>query len=189
MVDQEFNYRGHKVIARYTNDRVVSSFVVRHDGYVVYSNSHRAIRRMVDVIEKGEPAIMVCHWPGIYYNGEEIGFNIFKEVVTRLHAKYDHLIWMKLSEISRYWAARELTGIDHIGEKVEFNAPYACPEFTFRVARPHGKRPVLNAGPDQSAPEQTRTLLKLESNRWCSEGTDAAICIDLPKGASRLTWV
>ena len=39
--------------------------------------------RMVDVIEKQEPAIMVCHWPGMYYNGTEHGFNVFKTVVDR----------------------------------------------------------------------------------------------------------
>ena len=30
--------------------------------------------RMVEVIERGEPAIMVCHWTGIYFNGGEEGF-------------------------------------------------------------------------------------------------------------------
>lgn len=49
MVSREFNYRGHQVSAYYTNDRVVSSFVTRHEGLVVYSNSHRAIRRVIDV--------------------------------------------------------------------------------------------------------------------------------------------
>ena len=48
--------------------------------------------RMVEVIESDEPAIMVCHWPGIYFNGDRIGFNILKEVVKRLNQKYDHLI-------------------------------------------------------------------------------------------------
>ncbi len=51
MVDQEFNYRGHKVTAHYTQDRMVSSFVVEHEDYVVYSNSHRAIRRVIDAAE------------------------------------------------------------------------------------------------------------------------------------------
>ena len=64
--------------------------------------------RLPDVIARGEPAIMVCHWPGLYFNGREIGFRIFQEVVRRLHDAYDGLIWMKLSEIARYWAAREL---------------------------------------------------------------------------------
>jgi hypothetical protein len=48
LVEREFNYRGHKVAARYTPDRVVSSFVVRHEPYLVYSNSHRAVRNLID---------------------------------------------------------------------------------------------------------------------------------------------
>jgi hypothetical protein len=48
LVERTFNYRGHKVAARYTEDRQVSSFVVEHGDYVVFSNSHRAIRQVVD---------------------------------------------------------------------------------------------------------------------------------------------
>src|SRR5262249_48880096 len=48
LVEREFNYRGHKVAARYTDDRLVSSFVVRHDDYFVYSTSHRAVRKVID---------------------------------------------------------------------------------------------------------------------------------------------
>jgi hypothetical protein len=50
LVERDFNYRGHKVAARYTGDRQVSSFVVRHGPYVVYSNSHRAVRNLVDTV-------------------------------------------------------------------------------------------------------------------------------------------
>ncbi len=49
LVEREFNYRGHKVSVQYTNDRIVSSFITQQDDFVVYSNSHRAIRRIVDV--------------------------------------------------------------------------------------------------------------------------------------------
>lgn len=48
LVEREFNYRGHQVTARYTNDRLVSSFLTTHEGYYVFSNSHRAIRHVVD---------------------------------------------------------------------------------------------------------------------------------------------
>jgi hypothetical protein len=48
--EREFNYRGHKIAARYTADRVVSSFVARHEEYAIYSNSHRAIRKVVDTL-------------------------------------------------------------------------------------------------------------------------------------------
>ena len=67
---------------------------------------------MVEVIERGEPAVMMSHWTGIHWNGQELGFQVFQEVVRRLHARFDHLVWMKLSEMSRYWAAKALTRIE-----------------------------------------------------------------------------
>jgi hypothetical protein len=48
--EREFNYRGHKVQARYTSDRVVSSFVVYSEEFAIFSNSHVAIRKVVDTI-------------------------------------------------------------------------------------------------------------------------------------------
>ncbi len=49
LVSREFNYRGQKVSVHYTNDRMVSAFAVTFDDYHVFSNSHRAIRRVIDV--------------------------------------------------------------------------------------------------------------------------------------------
>ena len=60
LVEAEFNYRGHKVLARYTGDRGVSSFVVKHGDYVIYSNSHRAIRRAIDAAVGASPALYDC---------------------------------------------------------------------------------------------------------------------------------
>jgi len=57
LTEADFNYRGHKVLARYTADRGVSSFVVEHKDYVIYSNSHRAIRRTVDAAVGASPAL------------------------------------------------------------------------------------------------------------------------------------
>src|SRR3954447_17361571 len=89
--------------------------------------------RVPEVIARGEPAVMVGHWPGFYFNGQEVGFTILKEVVRRLHAGFDHLVWMKLGEIARYWAARELTRIERREGGVTFHAPFACPAFTVEV--------------------------------------------------------
>jgi hypothetical protein len=45
---REFNYRGNKVAARYTLDRRVSSFVSWQGDYAIVSNSHRAVRDVLD---------------------------------------------------------------------------------------------------------------------------------------------
>jgi hypothetical protein len=57
VVDREFNYRGHKVAVHYTEDRMVSSFAVEHEDAIVYSNSHRAIRRVIDTAVGVAPSL------------------------------------------------------------------------------------------------------------------------------------
>ena len=133
--------------------------------------------KVVDVIERGEPACMVCHWTGIHWNGEEKGLQVFDEVVQRLHAKYDHLIWMKLSEISRYWAAKELTAITKSDTGVRFRAPYACPGFT--IALDH-------RGPGPQSMREVRDPLRLEPGTWHSQNGRLSVCFDLEKGESEL---
>ena len=140
--------------------------------------------RLTEVIDNGEPAVLVCHWPGIYFNGQEIGFNIFKEAVKRLHQRYDNLIWMKLSEIARYWAARELTQIDKQDSRITFNAPFATTRFTVKVKSAGTAKLLANEQPVQL--QQVKGLSKLESGSWLSDGEDLTICFDLPKGKSTL---
>jgi hypothetical protein len=48
LIERTFNYRGHQIAVRYTEDRAVSSFTARLGDYVAYSNSHRGVRQVVD---------------------------------------------------------------------------------------------------------------------------------------------
>ncbi len=142
--------------------------------------------RMVDVIRRGEPALMLAHWTGIWFNGHEVGFQIFQEVVKRLHARFDHLHWMKLSEVARYWAARELTRIEFTGGTVRLQAPYACPDFTLRwPAGPNGA-PVLTQRDLPTALREVSQPLQLTANTWHRHGRDITACFALPKGESTL---
>jgi hypothetical protein len=91
--------------------------------------------RTVDLIKRGEPPIMLCHWPGIYCNGDERGFQIFQRTVTRVNEGYaSEIRWMKLSEIARYWAAKELTAIVRNGDRFSLSAPFATHTFTFKIS-------------------------------------------------------
>jgi len=142
--------------------------------------------RLPQVIDKGEPAILCCHWPGIYFNGERIGLNIFKETVNRLHRRYDHLLWLKLSEIARYWAAKELTRIEKQGNRVTLQAPFAAPRFTLEVATaPPGAVEVLSEA-EPKALKQVNTSLELVSGTWHRHDRGVTVCFDLPRGKSVL---
>jgi hypothetical protein len=143
--------------------------------------------RMVEVIARGEPALMLAHWTGIYWNGQELGFKVFQEVVRRLHARFDHLLWMKLSEVARYWAARELTRIERVGNVLKLRAPFACPAFTLRVRATPAGAPRLTQHPQATTLNEVPRLLGLQRNTWTRDGDGLALCFDLPKGESQIS--
>lgn len=138
--------------------------------------------RLVDVIESGEPAIMVCHWPGIYFNGEEVGFNILKEVVSRLNQKYNHLNWMKLSEIARYWAAKELTNISVNKNSIVLKTPFATPDFTLKMEGSIKKPEIKNS----ASLQRVSKLNELTSHSYYVGKDETLLCFDLPKGETEL---
>jgi hypothetical protein len=142
--------------------------------------------RLPEVIARGEPAILVCHWPGMYFNGEEVGFRIFQEIVRRLHARYDQLLWLKLSEIARYWAARELTRTEATATGFQLTAPFASENFTVQYARSGDAPPRVIAGERPLPLREVRDPLELLPGRWYRNRTHVTVCFDLPKGPSRI---
>jgi hypothetical protein len=132
--------------------------------------------RMVDVIERGEPAAMLAHWTGIYHNGHELGFTAMQEVVRRIHARYKMVRWMKLADLANYWAANELTAIEASPTGLRLRAPFACPDFTLRwrgSRRPAGLREVRDAA-------------NIEPGTWRRAGDSVVACIALARGTAEL---
>lgn len=142
--------------------------------------------RMVDVISKEEPAIMVCHWPGIYYNGTEHGFNVFKTVVDRIHRRFDNLYWMKLSQIARYWAAKELTTVSAANTGFTLSAPFACHEFTVLLSNRGSSDVTVEAAGNKQKLQAVSSALNLKSGTMAKTDAGVLACFDLPKGTSTL---
>lgn len=158
---------------------------VEPDGPDLFITPDLNTGRMVDVIKRGEPAMMVCHWTGIHWNGEEKGFKVFQEVVRRLHAAFDNLLWMRLSELARYWAARECTALTKEENAIAFKAPWACPDFTIEFSLTE-KRPLTFAGQPLA---EAASANAMKAGTWFrrADGKTMA-CLDLPRGASRLSF-
>jgi hypothetical protein len=140
--------------------------------------------RMVEIIQRGEPALALAHWTGIWWNGQELGFKVWQEVVRRLNARFDNLLWMKLSEVSRYWAAKELTRIERIGNRITFRAPFACPAFTVQLSAPPSAVPRIVSGAQPTALHEISRPLDFKVGTWHRAGQNVTICVDLPKGNS-----
>jgi hypothetical protein len=140
--------------------------------------------RVPEIIARGEPVCLLSHWTGIFFNGQEIGFNIFKEVHRRIETHYSHLHWMKLAELSRYWAAKELTKIEKTQSGLKMKGPFACQDFTVEVAKRLEKPPKLNG----MEMREVDSALKLQTGNWFRDGEKTTVCIQLNKGETRVDW-
>ncbi len=143
--------------------------------------------RMVEVIDAGQPAVFICHWPGIYYNGEKLGFEIFKTVVDRLQQKYDHLLWMKLTEIAHYWAAKEYAQFQKTGHTWKIYSPFPTTNFTIECPGKPLENAVLKYGQHEVRLQQVTDIKALSQNSWTHANGSNYVCFELPVGNSEIS--
>ena len=94
---------------------------------------------------------------------------------------------MKLSELARYWAAKELTQITQSENKVSFQAPFACPDYTVSIARARASGPVLRQAGEIRTLQKVSGPLQLHGNTWCEHNNSVIACFNLNKGMSELS--
>jgi hypothetical protein len=153
----------------------------------LYADAEARTGRMVELIGRGGPAVMYCHWPGLYTHGTKVGFRDFQKVVTALAGRFgDETLWMKLSEIARYWAARELTAISRAGDEVHLDAPFACPAFTLRLVSRSSGPPSIRHDAQPIALREIQDRRRLAPRTWHREGDRLTVCFDLAKGETIL---
>jgi hypothetical protein len=153
-----------------------------------YANQDASAGRMVELIERGEPAVMLCHWPGLYTHGTRQGFEEFKKVVLALEGRFrDRTLWMKSSELARYWAAKGLTQFERQGHDLTLRAPVAAPRFTLRVPGvTGGKVRIIHKGTPVMLAE-VRQARALVPGTWFQDKGAVLLCFDLAKGLSTLS--
>jgi hypothetical protein len=138
--------------------------------------------RMVEVIDSAEPAIMVCHWPGIYYNGQKLGFNIFKTVVNRLEQKYgDLILWMKLTDIAQYWAVKEFIRFEELNKSIKITSPFGTRDLTIALTN-RMRTPMVRQLQNTIGLERVDDEKKLSSNSYFATRGKTILCFDLEPG-------
>lgn len=154
-----------------------------------YATEDASAGRLVDLIIRGEPAVFLCHWPGMYCHGSKAGFHAFQRVVTAINTRFsDETRWMKVSEIGRYWAAKELTRIDREGKNITLQAPFDCPNFTLEVDRMATGQPRLSQGDQVIKLREITDRRQLAPGTWFRDNKKTTVCVSLPKGGSALTF-
>ena len=102
--------------------------------------------------------------------------------MNRLNQKYDQLIWMKLSEISRYWAAKELTSIYADKNSIKLKTPFATSNFTIKL-----DSKIKNPGiKDGITFVEIQKETDLKPNTFYTDKTGTILCFDLKKGKTEL---
>ena len=144
---------------------------------------------MIDLIKRKQPAVMLCHWPGMYNNGALTGFRAFQRIVTTLKASFgDQTIWMKLSEIGRYYAAKQLTEITANGNGIQFDAPFAADAFTIQFKKRLIAGATLHFGNQQTPMKSVASLSNIKASTMHVNGDTITCCFDLERGKSQLTF-
>jgi hypothetical protein len=95
--------------------------------------------RLPEVIDAGDPAVLISHWQGFYglHDDDRRGFRAFKTVVRRLKERDplgERTRWRKCSEITTYACAREMADLSVAGGTITLDLPVRVPEFTLRLS-------------------------------------------------------
>lgn len=153
-----------------------------------YSTPDARSGRMIELLEQGKPTVMFCHWAGLYGNGTEEGFRQMQRIITAVNGRFgSKTVWMKTSEMARYWAAKELTKLSAHEAGVSITAPFACRDFTLRIEGANiTAAPMWVHGNERVKLEEVNTPDQLASNRFCRVNGQLVVCIDLKKGSSQL---
>ncbi len=154
-----------------------------------YATKDASAGRLVDLILRGEPAVFLCHWPGMYSHGSKAGFKAFQQVVTAINSRFStETLWMKVSEIGRYWTAKELTQIQRKQHTISFEAPFDCPNFTLQVEQSKPGTPTLTQGEQITKLREVQEQRQLSPGTWMQREASHTVCFALPKGRSQLTF-
>src|SRR5690606_10803941 len=116
----------------------------------------------------------------------ELGFEVLKTVKRRLDEHHrDAILWMKVSEITDYWCAKELAqvAIQPEGRSVTVRNAFAVPKCTLRLPGVNALDVQIDGRPLAAARREN-----LKAGTWCRDGGDTVAAWDLPAGGSTVTW-
>jgi hypothetical protein len=143
--------------------------------------------RLPQVIDAGDPCILVSHWQGFYgmHDGDRAGFGALKTVVDRLRQRDpygERTVWRKTSEITNYSCMRALATVeasDSTGSPersvVTLELPVRSPELTLRVT---GTPAVRSVSADGVPLERAASRREFRSGTFFSEGETLLLAYD-----------
>ena len=143
--------------------------------------------RLPEVIDAGDPAVLISHWQGFYglHDDDRAGFRAFQTVVRRLaerDPRGERTRWRTCSQITSYACARETAEVSVDGTRVQLDLPVRVPELTLRLT---GVAEVRGVRVDGAPLRRAGTRAAFESGTWWPE--DGAVLLAFDPAQRRVT--
>jgi hypothetical protein len=133
--------------------------------------------RIADLVESGSFVALLTHWQSLHSNGTEAGLAVLGRIFTRVNRLLgDRIVWMKCSEMARYYAAAKASRARAVAEGIALRSPFTCPGFTISMAARRRPRSIRVNG---QALRRVESPLGLRAGAWTWRDGRTYLCFDL----------
>jgi hypothetical protein len=149
-----------------------------------YINARGNNGRIIELINKKIPMVILNHWQGLYNYGRKDGLKIIKKVLSRINKFLDNrIIWMKWSELARYYVCKEKLEYNITQTpgciEIKLESPFECPDFT--VSFSHNREPKEVTVDNAEILSKTRDISNIKSGNWAYKGNRVYLTIPLKR--------
>lgn len=108
--------------------------------------------RIGELISAGSYLPFLAHWQSFYSNGTRAGLALLARLLERMKQVLgDRIIWMKCSEMARYFAATHACQVEAFGQpggvSIQVRSPFSCSDFTATLTLPQPTAEVMVSQP------------------------------------------
>ena len=146
-----------------------------------YISEDGAKGRLAELHASGSYIVFHTHWWRLHRKGSKVGMKVLREVLHRLQSAYGNgVIWMKSSEIARYFTVQQNIEVNTVREerklKINLKSPFSCQDFTVSL-RPEGKIDFTDR--EGGLRKLKSSDEPLRKNSWLEKNGRVYLCFDL----------
>ena len=137
--------------------------------------------RLVELYKNRSYLVFHTHWWNVHRDEDKVGFRALVETISRINKLLgDNVVWMKCSDIARYFAVSKVFKWKVINEEdtsVIFESPFICKNFTISI---ESKRPIKHIKVDECPLRRVKDH-PLIPNSWKVINGKVYACFDLSR--------
>jgi len=132
--------------------------------------------RLAELLKNKAYIIFHIHWYNSHGRDDKVGFFALKELASRIRDLWaNKVIWMKCSELARYFTASKTWKAEVAGSRIILSSPFHCPLFTISFAVDREVKYIKVNGKKLKKKEKP----PLEKCSWTAMGDRVYLCFNL----------